>query len=449
MIFVPRSLFGRNVLLLLTLYTINLFCGLVALREWVQKPHIAELADLVARQIRSVEAGLRALPTDQQRSFLRGLNAGGDLRAVSATSTVAPSRSMPPNLLAGLLEDALVERLAGGVPDLRWTRDGQTTLWVRMPLASEEYWLIVPRVQIDTHPVTTIELTILTALLSLVAAALIQRRINRPLVRLVQAANRIARGESVPHLSERAPQEIATLTRAFNQMSQGLAQIDAERTVMLAGVSHDLRTPLAKMRLAIEMLSRDGDPTLIDSMLRSAAEMDAIVDQFLEFARLASVDDRDRVDLNRLVRECAESYQVYGHGVQLDLQELPPVSAHAQSITRALDNLIGNALRYAGPPVLVQSRCLDGVVHVSVLDNGPGIDECEVESLKRPFTRGSYSSGISGAGLGLAIVERIARFHGGALALLRREGGGLHARIELPASSSPKGPGAARPDRGL
>jgi two-component system osmolarity sensor histidine kinase EnvZ len=345
---------------------------------------------------------------------------------------------MPPNLLTGLLEDALVERLPRGRSDLRWGRQGQTTLWVKMPLAGEEYWLVVPKVQLDTRPLTTVELTTLTALLSLAAAALIQRRINRPLVRLVQAANRIARGESVPHLSERAPEEIAALTRAFNQMSAGLAQIDAERTVMLAGVSHDLRTPLAKMRLAIEMLSRDGEPTLIDSMLRSAVEMDAIVDQFHEFARLASVDARNRIDLNRLVRDCAESYQAYGHGVQLDLQELPPVSAHPQSITRALTNLIGNALRYAGPPVLVQSRCVDGAIHVSVLDSGPGIDECEIESLKRPFTRGRRSTGISGAGLGLAIVERIARFHGGALALLRREGGGLHARIELPASSSPK-----------
>jgi two-component system osmolarity sensor histidine kinase EnvZ len=302
-----------------------------------------------------------------------------------------------------------------------------------MPLAGEDYWLIVPRVQLETYPMTTIELTALTALLSLAGAALIQSRINRPLARLVQAANRIARGESVPAISEQAPEEIATLARAFNQMSAGLAQMDAERTVMLAGVSHDLRTPLAKMRLAIEMLSRDGDPTLIDSLLRSATEMDTIIDQFLEFARDARVADRHCVDLNRLARGCAESFRVCGHSVHLDLHELPSIPVHPRSITRALDNLIQNALRYAGPPVLIQSRCQDGVVQLGVLDTGPGIPESELESLKRPFVRGENCAGIGGAGLGLAIVERIARLHGGVLKLLPREGGGLCARIELPA----------------
>ena len=429
---VPPSLFGRNVLLLLVLFMFNFLCGTLVLREGVQKPHITQLTDLVARQIRSLQNGLRALPVDRQQAFLRGLNAGGGIHVASAETIVAPSQHVSSKVLTRLFMDTLVVRLPGGASDLRWSEQDQGTLWVRMPVAGEEYWLIVPRVQLETYPITTAELATLTALLSLAGAALIQRRINRPLARLVQAANRIARGESVPPISEQAPKEIATLARAFNQMSEGLAQMDAERTVMLAGVSHDLRTPLAKMRLAIEMLTADGEPTLIESLLRSATEMDAIIDQFLEFARDARVADRHCVDLNRLVRKCAESYRVYGHSVALDLHDLPSIPVHPRSITRALDNLIENALRYAGSPVLIQSRCQDRVVQLTVLDTGPGIPESELESLKKPFVRGDNCAGIGGAGLGLAIVERIARLHGGVLTLLPREGGGLHARIELP-----------------
>jgi two-component system osmolarity sensor histidine kinase EnvZ len=215
-------------------------------------------------------------------------------------------------------------------------------------------------------------------------------------------------------------------------MSTSLAQMDAERAVMLAGVSHDLRTPLAKMRLAIEMLSGDGDATLINSMLRSAAEMDAIIDQFLDYARATTAERMHSADLNRLVRECAEQYAADGHALRLSLQELPDLPVRLQSMKRAVDNLIENAVRYGGSDLLVESKLLRETARLSVMDRGPGIPASEIDGLKRPFTRGSNSTGIAGSGLGLAIVERIVRAHGGCFALLPREGGGLEARIDLP-----------------
>ena len=429
---VPRSLFGRNVLLLLALFAFNLVCSVWVLRECVQKPRVAQLADLVARQIRSLQDGLQVLSADQQAVLLLRLNAGGDVRAVPAVAASPLSEPPSQSPLTRLFLNTLVDRLPPSVSDVRWSSEDQGTLWVHTHLAGQAYWLIVPRIKPETYPATALGLMAISTVLSLIGAALIQRRIHLPLSRLVRAANQIANGEVAEPLSEQSPEEIATVARAFNHMRTSLAQIDAERAVLLAGISHDLRTPLAKMRLAIEMLSRDGDPTLIGSMLRSAAEMDAIVEQFLEFARGENIRDRHLVDSNRLVRECAAVYAACGQALHLDLQELPWISLHPQSIARALNNLIENALRYAGPDVLLQSRCQDGVVQLSVLDRGPGVPESQIARLKRPFTRGDNTRGIRGVGLGLAIVERIALHHGGGLTLLSREGGGLHARIDLP-----------------
>jgi two-component system osmolarity sensor histidine kinase EnvZ len=329
--------------------------------------------------------------------------------------------------------DDLTWRLPHGTLDVRWSPTQHGTLWVRVPIAGESYWFIESGLKPEgEYPAAVLGFMALTALLSVAGAALIQRRINAPLSRLVTAAKDLARGEAVPPLSEDAPQEIATVSRAFNQMSASLAQMDADRTVVLAGVSHDLRTPLTKMRLAIEMLNNDGNESLTVSMLRSATEMDAIIDQFLDYARSGSGEAAQNTDINQLLRECTDRHVAFGQVMSSSLDELPQVPLRVQCIKRAVENLIENALRYGGPEVLIESRLVKETVRVSVLDRGPGISAGEIEALRKPFARGRNSAGISGSGLGLAIVDRVVRLHVGQFALLPRDGGGLEARIELP-----------------
>ena len=429
----PRTLFGRNLLLLLVLFVFGLGCGMFALREWVQKPRIAQFAELVARQIDSMRSGLEAVPAEARATLVSQVNAHSNMRAVPAERADPPPLTRPINPIARQFLAQLLRALPDRAPEVRWSSAQQGTIWVRLPVAGQEYWFILPRMQpVGDYSVATLGLLVSVVLFSLTGAALLQRRINRPLSRLADAANRLARSERTPSLCEQAPQEIATVARAFNQMSASLARIDAERAVMLAGVSHDLRTPLAKMRLAIEMLSSSSDVMLIDSMLRSAAEMDAIIDQFLYYARTREDTEVCQGDLNWLVRECASQYLASDTPLVLDLHELPRIPLHRESMRRALDNLIENALRYGGSHIVIRSRRTRNVAELSVMDRGPGIAESEVEALKRPFVRGSASAGTTGSGLGLAIVERIVRRHAGTLALLPREGGGLEARIDLP-----------------
>jgi two-component system osmolarity sensor histidine kinase EnvZ len=428
-----RTLFGRNVLLLLVLFMFGLLCGLLALRQWVQKPRVTQLAVLAERQIRWAQAGLEALPVEHRGAMRPWLNSRSGVLVVPVGAVDPPPELLPRGPITRQFLDDLRRRLSETGSDVRWIPKEHGTLWVRFLVGREAYWFIESGVQPEGElPATALGLMVLTAVLSVAGAILIQRRLNRPLSRLAQAADDLAKGAPAPRLSEEAPAEIATVARAFNQMSASLAQLDAERTVMLAGVSHDLRTPLAKMRLAIEMLSKDGDATLISSMLRSAEEMDAIIDQFLDYARAASAEEARYADLNALIRECVERYTTFGHVLRLSLQDLPELPLRLQSIKRAIENLIENALRYGGTDLLIESKLLSKTARLSVLDRGPGISAGEIETLKKPFARGSSSVGIAGSGLGLAIVERIVHAHGGVFALLPRDGGGLEARIDLP-----------------
>lgn len=283
-----------------------------------------------------------------------------------------------------------------------------------------------------------------TLLLSLLGAYLIVFGVTRPLKRLAAAARSIGRGETPPALAEVGASEIATVAHAFNQMSRDLSQLEADRTLILAGVSHDLRTPLARLRLGIEMVA--GDDPMRDGMVEDIEDMDRIIGQFLDFARESGGEQAEDTDVAALVADLAESYARRGLAVTLDAKATPaatPVLAvRPQALRRALANLIENALRYAASPITLRLGGDQNALFIDVLDQGPGIPADQVERVKRPFARlETARSNAAGAGLGLAIVDRVARIHGGELQLLPRaelDGTpGLAARLVLTLPAAP------------
>ena len=214
-------------------------------------------------------------------------------------------------------------------------------------------------------------------------------------------------------------------------MSQDLARLDADRALILAGVSHDLRTPLSRLRLSTEMSG--SDEALKQGMIADIGEMDSIIGQFLDFARTQSDEAPEPVDLAVLAREAVEHHLRLGRAVQAKLDPVPQMSLRRMGIKRLISNLVDNALAYGEKDVCVATREADGKLVLEVLDRGPGIPPAEAERLKQPFTRLEIArSGKGGSGLGLAIVDRIARHHGGNFDLLAREGGGLIARVSFP-----------------
>jgi two-component system osmolarity sensor histidine kinase EnvZ len=205
--------------------------------------------------------------------------------------------------------------------------------------------------------------------------------------------------------------------------------MERERAMVLAGISHDLRTPLSRMRLGLEMSGAESGAA--DAMIADIDEMDAVIGQFLDFAR-GVTEEKSEQDAGTLMEEIVEHYTRVGKSVSLSGDRFVPFPFARMAVRRAVSNLVDNALRYAGGPVEVQLKKAGRGAIIDVRDRGPGIPEREAERLKRPFTRlDDARGGPSGAGLGLAIVERVARAHGGRLELLPREGGGLVARLTL------------------
>jgi two-component system osmolarity sensor histidine kinase EnvZ len=216
---------------------------------------------------------------------------------------------------------------------------------------------------------------------------------------------------------------------AFNRMAANLQSMERERAMVLAGISHDLRTPLSRLRLALEMSGADTSAT--DAMISDIDEIDAIIGQFLDFAR-GTDEQKEEHDLAELLAELTEHYARIGKDVRLVSHPVAPFRFARMAVRRAVANLVDNALRYAGEPVEIEVLTRNPSVAIEVRDQGPGIPANEVERLKRPFTRLDDSrSGAGGAGLGLAIVERTAQAHGGSLELASRAGGGLVARLVL------------------
>jgi two-component system osmolarity sensor histidine kinase EnvZ len=271
-------------------------------------------------------------------------------------------------------------------------------------------------------------------MLSLAGAWLIVFRVTRPLKALEAAATEIGRGRRPPPVAENGPEEIRTLARNFNQMSADLARLDDDRALILAGVSHDLRTPLTRLRMGIEMSGADEASRA--EMVADIEEMDRSIGQFLDFARAEAGEPPESIDLATLLEELAEQYRRRGHDFVVCGADVPVIlNARPKAMRRAVANLIDNALRHAGarqPVELGLATQADEII-IEVRDRGPGIPPEEAERLKLPFTRlASARTDAIGTGLGLAIVDRVARGHGGRLELLPREGGGLIARLVLP-----------------
>lgn len=423
------SLFARSFLLIALLVVTSLSVSLAILRAYQREPLAAELSRQTGSIVNLTRAALINADPERRLGLLRELSDMEDIRVYAA----APGDSLEPTPREPLLDRVveLVRGMLGERTRFAWSRDGIEGFWVSFFIEEDEYWIALPRERVKPDETSEwIGWGALTLLLSLLAAWLIASRIVGPLSALAKAAQLVGSGVTPEPLAEKGPRELRTVAAAFNRMTSGLASMERERTIVLAGISHDLRTPLSRLRLALEMSG--GEESILRGMSADIDEMDQVIGQFLDFAR-GEDEKHEAVDLDDLVRDVVEHYSRLGRNVTLS--GTPSAGAcrlRRLSVRRAIMNLVDNALRHAGEPVQIAVRRSADQALIEVLDRGPGIPPEEAERLKRPFTRLSESrSGSGGAGLGLAIVERIARAHGGALDLLPRDGGGLVARLAL------------------
>jgi two-component system osmolarity sensor histidine kinase EnvZ len=201
---------------------------------------------------------------------------------------------------------------------------------------------------------------------------------------------------------------------------------------MLAGVSHDLRTPLTRLKLALAMQPETPD---MDALRTDVAEMERMVEAYLNFARdIAAGEDPETVDLGGLLKEIADETQRAGRAVPLDVEKGLSIAVRRDALKRAINNLVANSLKYAGRTWLSAKRS-DGHVEIVVDDDGPGIDPADYDEAFKPFTRidDPRNAALGGVGLGLSVVRDVARSHGGEVSLAKAPQGGLRAILKIPA----------------
>jgi two-component system osmolarity sensor histidine kinase EnvZ len=317
-----------------------------------------------------------------------------------------------------------------GGRELLWRTDRRRTLWVLTELGGESYWVKV-NAPVTLQPLTAVTLSLCASfVLALLGGVLLQRRIARPLETLATSAAAIGPHGGAAQLDETGPLEVASVARAFNAMNARLADAEADRRFVLAAVSHDMRTPLARLRLAIAMLA-GRDPELEMSAVRQIDEIDRTVGQFIDFARGFEAEAPAPCDVVALARACTAD----APGVAIESPEELVAEVRAEALRRGLVNLLENAAHHGAPPVTLQIMENRGSVRIAVRDSGPGVPRAQWESIRAPFVRAEDRRGVGGVGLGLAIVDRVARVHGGRLDLDAPASGGFSATLTLPMES--------------
>ncbi len=339
------------------------------------------------------------------------------------------------------ITDELVRRLGRGTV-VAGRVNGETGLWVGFLIDDDTYWLLVDRSRVS--PVgskTWMIWLVMAALLSLAGAAVIARLINQPLKQLSFAASRVRGGDfEASHLDEKAvTSEIREVNIGFNRMAQQLAKIEQDRAVMLAGISHDLRTPLARLRLETEMSVVD--ETARAHMAADIDQLDAIIDKFLDYAR-PSQASLQPVLLSEVIEACIYPL-LNADDVRLNI-DVPAgllVMADEVELARVLTNLLENARRYGKTvetgvaQIDLAARVRKHWVLIKVRDHGMGVSPEALSKLTKPFFRGDAArTAATGAGLGLSIVDKTVQRMGGTFSLSVSASGGLSAHIRLHAA---------------
>jgi two-component system osmolarity sensor histidine kinase EnvZ len=354
--------------------------------------------------------------------------------------TIQPRQTGQPPSGAFLDLEKYLQKTLGSDTQIRLQPERQL-LWVRFSAHNSYYWagFILPeRPLAQDAPSRAFFLALVIVAMLILAALAFARYLSQPLTKLSEAVDLVGRGEVPPPLPDAGPSEMAALNRGFNAMITRLQQVEHDRALLLAGISHDLRTPLTRLRLSVEM-SND-NPQERELMIDDIEAIDRIIDQFFDFARDDDSKPAHQQNANTLIVSCVERYRRSHHDVRfMPDPKLPDIPLRTTAFERLISNLVNNAITHGKPPIEIITGFDVRHVWIEVSDHGCGFPEAERERLKEPFRRASKArstpEGKLGAGLGLAIVERIARLHNGSVELLSAPHGGALVKVILPRHS--------------
>ena len=433
------GLFARSFLLIALLMLCSLAAWLAVFLAMEIGPRATQMSKRVAASVYLTRTAMTYSTDENNPRMLRELSAHEGLdvytRAASDLVQALPAQDYWQKVAM------LLRQYLGAETMIAWEVNEIAGFWVSFQIEDKKYWLVFEREEIGlTSTIEWISWGAAALLLSLLGAALSVAYLNRPLAHLARFARSVSRGDTPLPLPESGAREIRALNTSFNRMAQDLRKTEHDRELMLAGLSHDLRTPLTRMRLEVELSSAsEATRQYIDQDL---SQIDQSISKLMEYARAARPQAHTDLDVSVLLESliARERKQLETIAGRLHTNIAPQVCTRIEplSLQRIVANLLENALRYGcgpdQPPDLTVNLTVDHEsLYLEVSDRGPGIEQADIARVMRPFSRGDMArTGGAGSGLGLAIIERLAHQAGGSLSLKQRAGGGLTAIVRLP-----------------
>ncbi len=431
------SLFWRTFILLGLLMLCSTLVWLLLFRTQEYEPRVLRNAHQIATVVNLTRNALIHTDAIARVSLLKTLAEEENVRLVirEPSDVILPFGE---SAFERRLADTLIERLGNSTVVASSVND-EKGLWIGFRIERDSYWL-----QMDAERLRSLSNSAwlvwlaLAAGLSVIGAAAITNRINRPLKQLSLAASRVREGRyRDTALDEHAhTPEIREVNAGFNRMAERLAKVEEERTLMLAGISHDLRTPLARLRLETELSVPD--PQAQQAMSVDIDQIDDMIDKFLGYAR-PDHTELQPVLLAPVISKCITPFRSASHmRIEVHVPEDLQVMADAVELGRVISNLLENARRYGQnrsdgvSHVEIRAQASNATVTLRIRDHGEGVPPEQLEHLTQPFYRGNTArTSAMGSGLGLAIVERAITRMGGKFHLQNHASGGLMASIEL------------------
>lgn len=418
------SLLVRTNLVLAVSALLIVVIAVLALNQFVIEPIADRSADDEAALLVLSAQTWVELPPEARPYFELELAQSHDLIISAEPQALEPADLNQPYL--SLLQEKLGERLGIEVS----LEAGSELVWVDLPMGGYDLQIGFSPARRDIQPLYVgIIIVVLGALVVFMTSLLIVQRITRPLTLVAERAETFRGGGNFEPLPERGPEELASLARNFNTMAREVSSLLANRTTLLAGISHDLRTPLTRMRLALELLPDDVDPKLVARFERNLEAMDALIGDALKFARGAAEPPQE-VELAPFIEDLLNSFDPpvpfsREDPSQADGEELR-LSLAPGALERVLINLVNNGLQHGDSVrVLLRGR------EIHVIDAGPGIPPASREKVFEPFFRLDPSRNVNtgGSGLGLAIVKQLCQAQGWKVQIEEASGGGADVTV--------------------
>jgi len=429
----PKGLFARALLIIIA--PVVLLQALVAFvfmeRHW----------QLVTSQLSATVVGEIAALVDLIDAF----PAGSDIETITRIAgqrmglnvTVQPPGALPPagpKPFFSPLDRVLSEEIGRQIGKPFWidTVGRSSLIEIRIQLDNHILRVFAPRAQAYvSNSLIFIWWMVATSIVLLAIAIIFLRNQIRPILRLTAAVDAFGKGRAVPGFPPRGAREVRQATVAFNEMRQRVERQIDQRTAMLAGVSHDLRTILTRFRLQLALL---GDGPDAEALKQDVDDMNRMLDGYLAFARGDSDEETVATDIAAMLKEIGRQARVIGHETEVTFAGDPMVNVRPQAFKRCLDNLVGNATRH-GDRIAVTGSHAEGHLTVTFDDDGPGIPFEEHEAVFKPFYRLDDARNLdeTGTGLGMPIARDIARNHGGDITLSESPLGGLRVTVTIPA----------------